>query len=733
MNTGCFWLAGNDGETEEETEEPQGPKSRSLHEFEHGENTSDIKPKTETLLDLQVSDQFPEVDDNSQFNQRQAHHPNGRRRDVCGSTTACDVTYSGDELSRETQRRVTGICPSTTQNDLIDFTEEMSGREEVKEVLIEGEEDVRADELSDIGTAVYKSSKAQMRQQPEAKTQQIQITVDPDVMEYVTSTEFEAQLSNSLALKDSEIIWKPNNEVAVIVYRGEDDSDSWQFECIDEVKNFLDNFAKCDVQVNEDFWEAVLVQLPSISACLGFYPPMIKTINESCIARIVSLDTDVKSNEEMVKSELEEIYRDETRKSRGKKRVPNVPEERLTLLKKIDFVEKLQQKNKELKIKLDIEKKEISFEGPKQQVTEATIMYDNQMENMVEKKLAFSDSILEVLSSDEGLQTVKRELESNNVEAVFVIDRDARIVGTAADHADKAVGLVNKLMLEEKVQVDEKSNHLLKSPGWIELCKEINTQSTVRVYGNDWNDTYVAGFRKDVAQVIKKLSAFLENNCIRQERFVCSSDIVRGYLIELRHEDLSRIEDSLKGFTVKIETGKDGNKFEISGTNEGLKRAKEEIAALVKNIKSETFVVKQAGLLKFFDSGKGDRLVKSVGKEYCCTIQVQKNFVQKDKNLRSESVSEDDDDHADSDDEDHSSDNYGDDDDEDDDNDDSGCSGGGGDGDEAAAAVATDKASASGTDALSLVTVHGHKISWKPGYIETEKVNVLLCDCFVLV
>ena len=635
-----------------------------------------------------------------------------------------------EDNKRTCNLRVSGLCPSTTQNDLIDFTEEMSGGEEVKKILIEGKKGVGADELGDLGAAVYESSKGQMRHQPEAKTQQIQISVDPDVMEYVTTTAFEAQLSNSLAVKASEIVWKPNNEMAVIVHRVEDESDSWQSECIDEVQNFLDKFGKCDIQVKEDFWEAVVVQLPSISASLGFDPPLIKTIGESYIATIVSLDIDLKSYEEMVKSELEEIYLEETRKARGKKKVSNVPEERLTLLKKIDFVEKLQQKNKELEIKLDIEKKEISFEGPKQQVTEATIKYDNQMENMVEKKLAFSDSILEVLSSDKGLQTVKRELESNNVEAVFVIDRDARIVGTSAEHADTAVRLVNKLMLEEKVQVDEKSNHLLKSPGWIELCKEINTQSTVRVHGNDWNDTYVAGFREDVAQVIKKLGTFLENNCIRHEHFVCSSDIVRRYLIELRHEDLTRIEDSLKEFTVKINIGKDGNKFDISGTNEGLKRVKEEIAALTKNIKSETFVVKQAGLLKYFDSGKGDRLVKSVEKEYHCTIQVQTNFVRKDKNLRSESVSEDDDGHADSDDEDHSSDNYGDDDDdEDDDNDESGCSGGSGD-DEAAAA--TDKASASGTDASILVTARGHKISWKPGYIEAEKVNVLLCDCVIV-
>ena len=75
------------------------------------------------------------------------------------------------------------------------------------------------------------------------------------------------------------------------------------------------------------------------------------------------------------------------------------------------------------------------------------------MSDMVEKNLALSDIILEVLSSDKGLKEVKSELENNNVEAVFIIDKDsgARIVSTSAAHWDKAERLVSRLMLKEKV------------------------------------------------------------------------------------------------------------------------------------------------------------------------------------------------------------------------------------------------------------------------------------------
>ncbi|PFX11672.1 Poly [ADP-ribose] polymerase 14, partial [Stylophora pistillata] len=161
-----------------------------------------------------------------------------------------------------------------------------------------GEEVDLADGTGDLGASATGASEARVSKKPDAKTQQLHIAVDPDVMEYVNSTGFQAELNNSLAEKKSAITWKPNNKMAVIVYRGEEDSESWQSECIDQVQSYLGKFAKCDVQVNKDFWEAVVANLPSVRACLGVDPPLVKTIPDSNVARIVSLETDVKSNEE---------------------------------------------------------------------------------------------------------------------------------------------------------------------------------------------------------------------------------------------------------------------------------------------------------------------------------------------------------------------------------------------------------------------------------------------------
>ena len=552
--------------------------------------------------------------------------------------------------------------------------------------FLEDEDIDGAENSDDFGAIATAASESRVIQKPYAKAQQLHMLVDPDVMEYVTSTPFQAELDDSLAGKRSEITWKPNNKIAVIVYRGEDDSDSWQPECIEQVQNYLGKFAKCDVQVNKDFWEAVVAKVPSIRTCLGVDSPLVKTIPDSNVGRIVSLRTALKSNEEKVKSKLEEIY-EETRKTYLEKKISNVPEERLILLKKIKFAEKLQEKNKELKIKINTEDEEIYFEGPQPQFIEATMKFEKQMADVVDKKLTLPNSILEILVSDEGLQTVKCELERNNVEAVLVIEKDTTIVGSSAAHADNAVRLVNKLMVEEKVQVDEKSKHFFKSSEWLRLCDEMN-QTTVRVRRDNWKDTYVAGFCDDVTEVMKKLNNFLENDCIREERFLCPSDFMRRYLLELRQGDLRTIENQLKDFVVSIKKGKDDDDFVISGNREGLKRAGKKLDALMDSTELKTFEVKQPGLRKYFDSGKGYQLVKLVGKDQDCAIEVKKNLGSEGNASHIFDAS--------------TSPGHSDDNDED------------------------DHPTTIGTDSSTLVIAQRHRVSWRPGNIGAEKVVLTL-------
>ena len=560
--------------------------------------------------------------------------------------------------------------------------------------LLENDDDVAIDVLGDKKKKTKKKKKRKKKgdkqkdaedshstsanQRSKVEAQKLHMAVDPDVMKYVTITSFYHQLKMALASKRCEIEWELNNKTAVLLYRGQDKSDLWQSECIEEVQTWLAKFTKQDIEVNKDFWEAVKAQLADIRACFGVEPPLVKIIDDSFVVRIVSLSSDTEDLKKKLEAKLEDIHRKETRKLYLKK-TEIVPVEHLVLLKKIRFVEKLQEKNKQLEIKIDTEAEEIYFEGPQPQFLEATMKFHKQYSSMVEKKLNLSKNILEILSLDEGLEKIKCQLEENNVEAVFVIDSEARVIGTSAAHADKAASLVSKMTSEEKVRVDANSQHLLKTTEWRQLCEQLNTISTVRVHRNNWNDPYVSGFREDVHKAIKMLTTYLDDNCIREEQMKCSSKLVRKYLSELRQDDLSSIEVQLKDFEVKIQTGRGDDEFVIGGNKEGIKRARRKLQALADSTEREMFNVKQAGL---FVIGNGDSLVATEAKDHACVIQVQKQFDVQTPVKKSDSSNDDDDDSK----------------------------------EEAMAAAA------SSADSSTLGMGSGHKSSWKPGNIEAQQV-----------
>ena len=123
------------------------------------------------------------------------------------------------------------------------------------------------------------SPNTSVSQRSEPKVQEIRMVVDPDVMEYVTTTSLHDQLKVALATRSCEIKWKLNGKTAILSYRGEDESCSRK--CVEEVQTWLARITRKDVEVKKDSWEAVKAQLPGIRSCFGVEPPLVKMIDDS--------------------------------------------------------------------------------------------------------------------------------------------------------------------------------------------------------------------------------------------------------------------------------------------------------------------------------------------------------------------------------------------------------------------------------------------------------------------
>jgi hypothetical protein len=103
--------------------------------------------------------------------------------------------------------------------------------------------------------------------------------------------------------------------------------------------------------------------------------------------------------------------------------------------------------------------------------------------------------------------------------------------------------------------------------------------------------------------------------------------------MEHRKDELIKMETTLKQYSVNIKAGETGDAFLISGKKIGIARVQEALHVLTSSVTVNEIKVQQPGLHKFFTSGRGDRLAKSVEHEHKCAIEKIENVSQKSNSV----------------------------------------------------------------------------------------------------
>ena len=541
---------------------------------------------------------------------------------------------------------------------------------------------------------------------------QIHLAVDPDIMEFVYESSHRDQLTTLLKDEEGMIDWTPGNRHALIMCTEKLNDDSSQSLCMGIVQSFLDKFVTWDVRIEDDLRNILQAGLMSaVFSCLGDDPPLVRSITNDSASylRIVSLNSKREFYEKILQDKLVEMYRLERRKSYRVEKITSISEEEITLLRKINFAQTLQDEFKELTVKVDAESREIYLEGPQEELICAKNRYQVQEASMTEKELQLPKSILKVLGTVGGLQTVETEMAANQIEAVFIFEETdeanprcvaAKVLGISPAHANKAFNLISSLTAERMVNImGEKKLLLTTTPEWDHICAEIVQNGKVVIQRDETGRTWVGGFSKDVVSSVKRLNSFFEENAAEElrEEFLRPSNDARMYLRKYRESDLIAIQKRLDKFDVKILDGEDTKKFVISGRPEGLALARRTLNTLVHSIMTKEMKLKQPGLHTFFSRGKAGDLVEKVEKDQKCLVRVEKIFPKIKKDRPTAAFAESD-----------STDSEVDDD----------------------IVYVEDKSGTppSNHAASFSVTTQGHTISWKTGNIAQERVSVGGCD-----
>ena len=539
---------------------------------------------------------------------------------------------------------------------------------------------------------------------------QIYLHVDPDIMEFIYKSSHLDQLTTLLKNEGGVIDWSPGSRHALITCTEKLNDDSCQSPCEGIVQSFLDKFVQWDVRIEDDLKNTLQAGVMSSDLrWLGDDPPLVKSITNDLAfyLRIVSLKTKMEFYDKILQEKLVEMHCLERRKSYRVEKIKGNSEKEIALLRKINFVQTLQDEFKELTVELDAERREIYLEGPQAQLICAKIRYQAQESKMTEKELHMPRSILKVLSTAEAMQAVEAEMAANQVEAVFILEETdkanpahcvtAKVLGISPVHAKKASNLINSLTTETMVKIEERDIYLTTTPEWDQICAEIVQNGKVLIQRDETGRTWLSGFSKDVASSVKRLDYFLEENAAEEltEDFLCPSKDARMYLRKYREDDLTAIQRRLDKFDVKILDGGDAKTFVMSGGEEGLTLARQTLNTLVHSIVTKEMKLKQPGLRAFFSSGKASNLVANAEKDKKCVVRVEKIYPkirqQRPPTAFAESDSTDSE-------------------------------------DDEIVRVEDKSSTLPSNHAASLsVTTQGHTISWKTGNIALEQVSVGIC------
>ena len=447
--------------------------------------------------------------------------------------------------------------------------------------------------------------------QPHSKAMhKINFGVEPAVLKYILSSRHNDDLKKLTEARKCTLTWNNGSNNAVLEYSGIKD-ESWETDLIENIQSFLQAFEKFDLPVQEEIWKQVEAEQRNLRTILGRDPPLLECIPTKYTLRIVASKNDIEGHKELLKTKIEKMYNEATFL---KKSIRNISKGLLSLLKMVNFCEKLREQYPDVELDLDPEKGEIDFKGPRDQVGIAIQKFEDQQRAANKKQLRLNHDRYRILVA-KGKSAIEKALKDENIKAVVEYgEQSVMFLGSSEEHAKKAASIVSEIVTEETIPLSTKHFSLMAGEGWRKYCKEIQEKMGVLIQERKQSGKIcVVGFKNNAINAALKLQFYL-NNAEIEEEIECNSVDVKKYL--LRYVP----------FGVKVRDVKGSLNFCISGRDQTLKKAADKINKLSKEVAVSRQVFDLPGIRNFLKKGDLDVRIKKIEDQENCSIRIEKNL-----------------------------------------------------------------------------------------------------------
>lgn len=469
-----------------------------------------------------------------------------------------------------------------------------------------------------------------------------EIPVDMQVMQFICERH-EADLEHIQRKHGVEVKWEEGSKSITLAPVDGTAMDADRFEEASEaVTSFLAEFQTYSVQVTPDAWQTITKQFKDLVSSTKD-DVKIQYLNQQCkivLTGILQNAETLFERLEQLKTEIESTLAVEA--SKVSTVVKEIPKERLKFLADLDFDKELEVHYENTKVDIILDKGQVCIRGPSTVVHKASADIWEAVANMKEVSCEVSQNAVEVLRRRPCQLVIQQQFTANNLQALATFHGDEegpcalRVIGMNSEVAQKASRLVKTTIVEESIVLDDGQVQLEKSEKWRSFRDELTANSILGIkFDEKSNKLCMTGRREDVTTALRSVKGFLNENTIVSEvlEFPRGS---RRFLSKYQEHELRIIQEELNKYCTVIKGIAEDEEVVVTGTNEGVKKAMENVYNLASQVESQKVPIDKPGMRRVLNRNNGRKMLNLLENENNCVIE----FFEGEKDASSKDVME---------------------------------------------------------------------------------------------
>lgn len=452
-----------------------------------------------------------------------------------------------------------------------------------------------------------------------------EIPVDIQVMQFICERH-EADLAHIQRKHGVEVKWEEGSKSITLAPVDGTSMDGDRFgEASEAITSFLAEFQTYSVQVTPEAWQTLTKQFKEIVGSMKI-DVEIQYLNqqgkiiltgilqnaEALFERLKQLKTEIESKLAVEASKVSTV-------------VKEIPKERLKFLADLDFDKELEVHYENTTVDIILDKGKVCIWGPSAVVHKAAADIWEAVANMKEVSCEVSQNALEVLRRKPCQLFIQQQFKVNNLQALATFHGDEEdvlsVIGMNSEVAQNASRLVKTTIVEESIVLDDGQVQLEKNEEWRSFRDELTANSILGIkFDQNSNKLCMTGRREDVTTALKSVKGFFNENTIVSEVL----DVPRGsrkFLSKYQENELRIIEEELNKYSTVIKGIAEDEDVVVTGTNEGVDKAMEEIYNLASKVESQKVPIEKPGMRRVLNRNNGRKMLNLLENENKCVIE----------------------------------------------------------------------------------------------------------------